>query len=54
MAWLDHRIPPPVVALCCAALAWGLARAVPEWALDLPARLAIALTIGGAGLLLEI
>ena len=29
MPVLDHRIPPPIVGLCCAALAWAIARATP-------------------------
>ncbi|MEB2314672.1 MAG: isoprenylcysteine carboxylmethyltransferase family protein [Xanthomonadaceae bacterium] len=54
MSKLDHRIPPPVVALACAALAWGLTRLTPALALHLPHRLGIALGVAGAGLALEI
>lgn len=54
MPKLDHRIPPPVVALACAALAWGLTRLAPALALHLPHRLGIALGVAGAGLALEI
>ena len=54
MSILDHRIPPPVVALACAALAWSLTRLAPVLALHLPHRLGIALGVAGAGLALEI
>ena len=39
---LDHKIPPPVIALTCAGLAWAFARYTPEFAFDLPGRLPIA------------
>ena len=29
MRWLEHRIPPPVIDLGCAALMWGIARWLP-------------------------
>ena len=54
MSMLDHRIPPPVVALACAALAWGLTQLAPALALHLPHRLGIALGLAGVGLALEI
>ena len=54
MSILDHRIPPPVVALACAALAWGLTQLAPALALHLPHRLGIALGLAGVGLALEI
>lgn len=28
--WLEHRIPPPVIDLACAALMWGLAALWPQ------------------------
>lgn len=34
--WLEHRVPPPLVVLLCALLAWGLDAAVPGARLDLP------------------
>lgn len=49
---LDHKLPPPVVALVCAALAWALARYTPGFACPFPGRLPIAafLAIAGVGL----
>jgi protein-S-isoprenylcysteine O-methyltransferase Ste14 len=31
--WLEHRIPPPVIDVACAALMWWLAKCVPptQW-----------------------
>ncbi len=54
MAGLDHRIPPPVVALASAGIGWALTRATPGLTLDLPFRLGIALGIAAAGLALEV
>ena len=28
--WLEHRIPPPLIDLACAALMWALARWLPQ------------------------
>ncbi len=28
--WLEHRIPPPLIDLACAALMWGLTECVPQ------------------------
>jgi protein-S-isoprenylcysteine O-methyltransferase Ste14 len=28
--WLEHRIPPPVIDIACAALMWGLAEWLPR------------------------
>ncbi len=53
---LEHKIPPPVVGLACAGLAWLLAGAAPALALPWPARpaLAVALLLALAGLALEL
>ena len=53
---LEHKIPPPVVGLACAGLAWLLAGAAPALALPWPARpaLAVALLLALAGLELEL
>lgn len=45
---LEHRVPPPVVALLCALLAWGLDRAVPEARLGLPHNLPLAVGLATA------
>ncbi|MBS0507487.1 MAG: isoprenylcysteine carboxylmethyltransferase family protein [Proteobacteria bacterium] len=53
---LEHKIPPPVVGLTCAGLAWVLAGMVPALALHLPGWLALAaaLTLALVGLALEL
>ena len=53
---LEHKIPPPVVGLACAGLAWVLAGAAPALALQWPARLALAVAVlmALAGLALEL
>ena len=53
---LEHKIPPPVVGLACASLAWLLAGAAPALALPWSARLAlaVALLLALAGLALEL
>lgn len=53
---LEHKIPPPVVGLACAGLAWWLAGAVPALALPMPGRsaLVLALALAAAGLALEL
>ena len=53
---LEHKIPPPVVGLAGAGLAWVLASATPALALQLPGRLAlaVALVLAAAGLALEL
>jgi protein-S-isoprenylcysteine O-methyltransferase Ste14 len=43
MSTLDLKIPPPVVALICVALAWLLARFTPDFTYLLPARIPITL-----------
>ncbi len=42
MRRLEHRIPPPLVALLLAVAMWGLARATPVWTLDADRRHAVA------------
>lgn len=55
MTWLEHRVPPPVVALLMAGLAWGLAQWLPAWPWNSTVRwplvliLAVALGPGLAG-----
>lgn len=51
---LDHKIPPPVVALLCAALAWLLARATPGATLDWPLRAWATAGLVAIGLLLDV
>ena len=54
MSALDLKIPPPVVALVCAALAWLFARILPEFTYRLPARIPITLFLAVAGVSLAL
>lgn len=54
MSSLDHKIPPPVIALLCAALAWLLARITPTFALILPARIPIIIVLVVIGVSLSL
>ncbi|MBS0291011.1 MAG: isoprenylcysteine carboxylmethyltransferase family protein [Proteobacteria bacterium] len=53
---LDHKIPPPVVGLACAALAWWLAGLAPSLALHVrgPLALVLALALAAVGLVIEL
>lgn len=53
MSRLDHKIPPPVIALLCAGSAWLLARATPGLTQDWPLRLWVTAGLVGIGLLLD-
>lgn len=50
MATLELKIPPPLVALACAALAWAIALAVPAPLLPGGLRIWLALALGLVGL----
>ena len=54
MSSLDHKIPPPVIALLCVVLAWVVARYTPGFAYLLPARIPIALVFVLAGVALDV
>ena len=54
MSSLDHKIPPPVIALLCAVLAWVLARSAPGFAFILPARIPITMVLVLAGISLTL
>ena len=54
MSSLDHKIPPPVVALLCAGLAWVAARYTPEFAYPLPGRLPVMAALVLAGFSLDL
>lgn len=49
MSTLDLKIPPPVIALSCMALAWLLARLTPGLTYLLPARIPVAVILVLAG-----
>lgn len=53
MRGLELRVPPPVVALACAAAVWQLARSLPGLAIDFPGRTALAIAIAAAGLAID-
>ena len=52
MSALDHRIPPPIVGLACAAFAWLVSRLAPSFNLEWPLQGAAAalLALLGVGL----
>ena len=54
MSSLDHKIPPPVIALACTALAWVLARSAPGFAFALPAKTLIVVLLVLAGVSLAL
>ena len=54
MTSLDHKIPPPVIMLLCAALAWVLARSAPGSVFVLPARTLIVALLVLAGISLAV
>ena len=53
MSSLDLKIPPPIVALLCAALAWAAARYAPEFAYPLPWRMPVMAALVLAGFALD-
>jgi protein-S-isoprenylcysteine O-methyltransferase Ste14 len=50
MRFLELRIPPPIVALAFAAVAWAVARATPALALPGVLRIGLAVALVLAGL----
>lgn len=52
-AWLETRIPPPVVAAACAGAIWGIARLWPETRIDFPGREAVAFGLLVLGLAMD-
>ena len=51
---LELKIPPPVVALACALLAWRLSVALPAWTLPWPGRHWLAGGLVAIGLALDL
>lgn len=49
MRWLEHRIPPPIVALVVGVAMWGVAHAGPSWRIDATLRIAAALALIALG-----
>ena len=54
MLSLDHKIPPPLVAVACAALGYGAAHIAPEWSCLAQIRIPIAALLLLAGLALDV
>lgn len=54
MSSIDHKVPPPVIALACAGLAWAFARYAPGFTYQLPARLPVAALLVLAGFALDL
>ncbi len=54
MFTLDHKIPPPVIAVLCAALAWLMARSTPGLTFLLPGRIPITAVFVLAGIALTL
>lgn len=54
MAFLEHKIPPPLVALLCAALAWWLASGDGGWRLPAPLRVPLGALCLAAGVALDV
>ncbi len=51
MPRLELKVPPPLVALVCALLMWGLARSLPLASLQLPWQVQMLPALAGLGLL---
>jgi len=51
---LETRVPPPVVMLVAAFLAWGIHRTWPEMDLFIPGRHAVYWALAGLGLLVAV
>jgi len=47
--WLEHRIPPPIVAACTAVLMLAAAWALPMLNIEIPSAAAVALLVASAG-----
>lgn len=54
MSALELKVPPPVIVILCAALAWALAHFTPGFTYSLPARIPITLVFVLAGLSLAL
>ena len=54
MTSLELKIPPPIVALGCAAAMYGLAQLFPSGWVAIPARLHLAIGLAGAGVAADV
>lgn len=53
-AWMETRVPPPLLMLLCGLLAWLLARALPFWQFEAAWMPLIAVPLAVAGLALNL
>ncbi|MGN6151948.1 MAG: methyltransferase family protein [Lysobacteraceae bacterium] len=51
---LDAKLPPPLVMLACGAAAWIAARLLPALAIDIPARMPLAIAVAVVALAIEL
>ena len=51
---LDAKLPPPLVMLACGASAWIAARLLPALAVDVPARVPLAIAVAVVALSIEL
>ena len=51
---LDHKIPPPVIAVLCGLMAWLIAHFTSGFQFDLPARLPVVAVLVLIGLALDL
>lgn len=51
---LDAKLPPPLVMLGCGAAAWVAARLLPALAIDVPARMPLAIVVAVVALSIEL
>lgn len=51
---LDAKLPPPLVMLACGAVAWVAARLLPALAIDVPARMPLAIVVAVVALSIEL
>ena len=51
---LDHKIPPPVIAIVCGLMAWLISHFTPGFQYDLPARLPVVAVLVLIGLALDL
>ncbi|HWA11516.1 MAG TPA: isoprenylcysteine carboxylmethyltransferase family protein [Burkholderiales bacterium] len=54
MAWLERRIPPPVVALVVAAAMWSVAGAGPRWTLQPAFHFALVAIVAATGIAFDL
>jgi protein-S-isoprenylcysteine O-methyltransferase Ste14 len=54
MAWLERRIPPPVVAVILAAAMWSVSGIGPQWSLPSPVRYGLIGVAAVAGIAFDL